>query len=124
MYHTFSNYILRFLTAIAALSRFINAFVFIKVAHATRILINTVAMLLSFMTLALSIVKYQAIEGFYWCIIACILHGFSQAFGEATIMGYLKGLPSDLVMTFGSGTGLSGYTGILTILFLEALGIS
>ena len=39
-------------------------------------------------------------------------------------MGYLKGLPSDLVMTFGSGTGLSGYTGILTILFLQALGVS
>ena len=39
-------------------------------------------------------------------------------------MGYLKGLPSDLVMTFGSGTGLSGYTGVLTVLFLSALGVS
>jgi hypothetical protein len=39
-------------------------------------------------------------------------------------MGYLKGLPSDLVMAFGSGTGMSGYTGILSILFLTAMGIS
>ena len=39
-------------------------------------------------------------------------------------MGYLKGLPSDLVMTFGSGTGLSGYTGVLSVLFLQALGLS
>jgi hypothetical protein len=40
------------------------------------------------------------------------------------MMGYLKGLPSDLVMTFGSGTGLSGFTGVLTVLFLNALGLS
>lgn len=51
-------------------------------------------------------------------------HGFSQAFGEATLMGYLKGLPSDLVMTFGSGTGVSGFTGVLSVLFLQALGVS
>jgi len=35
-----------------------------------------------------------------------------------------KGLPSDLVMTFGSGTGLSGYTSVLAVLFLSALGVS
>lgn len=39
-------------------------------------------------------------------------------------MGYLKGLPSEMVQTFGSGTGLSGFTGVLTVLFLQALGIS
>ncbi len=39
-------------------------------------------------------------------------------------MGYLKGLPSELVQTFGSGTGLSGFTGVLTVLFLQALGVS
>lgn len=39
-------------------------------------------------------------------------------------MGYLKALPSDLVMTFGSGTGLSGFTDIFTVLFLSSLGIT
>lgn len=39
-------------------------------------------------------------------------------------MGYLKGLPSEMVQTFGSGTGLSGFTGVLTVLFLQALGVS
>ena len=81
-------------------------------------------MLLSFMLLAMSLANHLSIEGLYWCIIACICHGFAQAFGEATIMGYLKGLPSEMVQTFGSGTGLSGFTGVLTVLFLQALGIS
>jgi hypothetical protein len=39
-------------------------------------------------------------------------------------MGYLKGLPSELVQTFGSGTGLSGFTGVITVLVLSALGVS
>lgn len=39
-------------------------------------------------------------------------------------MGYLKALPSDLIMTFGSGTGLSGFTDIFSVLFLSSLGIS
>jgi len=81
-------------------------------------------MLLSFMMLALSFQSFQKIEGFYYCIFACCFHGFSQAFGEATIMGYLKAFPTELVMTFGSGTGLSGFTDILAVLFLNALGIS
>lgn len=82
-------------------------------------------MLTSYMLLAYSMLaQADNVTGFYWCIAACLCHGCSQAVGEATVMGYLKGLPSDLVMTFGSGTGLSGFFGILTILFLNALGLS
>lgn len=79
---------------------------------------NSILMLTSFLLLALSIQKLEVEQGFYLCIIACLMHGFSQAFGEATIMGYLKALPSDLIMTFGSGTGLSGFADIFTVLFL------
>mmetsp|Transcript_38852 Transcript_38852/g.28737 ORF Transcript_38852/g.28737 Transcript_38852/m.28737 type:complete len:108 (+) Transcript_38852:386-709(+) len=39
-------------------------------------------------------------------------------------MGYLKAFPSDLVMTFSSGTGLSGFADIFTVLFLQQLGVS
>ena len=82
-------------------------------------------MLTSYMLLAYSMLaQSDNVTGFYWCIAACLSHGCSQAVGEATVMGYLKGLPSDLVMTFGSGTGLSGFTGVLTVLFLNALGLS
>ena len=114
----------RFQQAISALARFANAMFFVRVPHATRLLVNTMLMLISFLLLTFSLMEFELITGFYWSIIATIVHQFSQAFGEATIMGYLKGLPSDLVMTFGSGTGISGYTGVLTSLFLSALGIS
>ena len=108
----------------SALARYINSQFLIRVAHSNRILANTILMLLSFMLLAMSLANFLSIEGLYWCIVACIFHGFAQAFGEATIMGYLKGLPSEMVQTFGSGTGLSGFTGVLTVLFLQALGVS
>ena len=121
--HSFTD-IFSLLTAVSAFARSINAEFLIRVAHSNRILANTILMLLSFMLLAMSLANSLSIEGLYWCIIACICHGFAQAFGEATIMGYLKGLPSEMVQTFGSGTGLSGFTGVLTVLFLQALGIS
>jgi len=112
------------LTAIAAVTRFVNALGFLRTSHASRLLGNTALMLLSFLLLALSYLEFDHITGFYWCIVACLCHGCSQAFGEATLMGYLKGLPSELVQTFGSGTGLSGFTGVLSVLFLSALGVS
>lgn len=81
-------------------------------------------MLLSFLLLALAMLRFESsFEGFQLCIFACLFHGFTQAFGEATLMGYLKGLPSDLVMTFGSGTGLSGFAGVFTVLILSAIEI-
>ena len=39
-------------------------------------------------------------------------------------MGYLKALPSETVMTFGSGTGMSGFIDVFSILFLQALGVT
>ena len=39
-------------------------------------------------------------------------------------MGYLKALPSEMVQTFGSGTGMSGFIDIFSILFLQALGVT
>jgi len=96
----------------------------IRVQHVNRILINSVLMLISFLLLAFSLSDLDKINGFYYCISASMLHGFSQALGEVTLMGYLKAFPSDLVMTFGSGTGLSGFADIFTILFLQSLGVT
>jgi hypothetical protein len=81
-------------------------------------------MLLSYLLLAFSLMESTKVSGFYWSLVSCCLHGFSQSLGEATIMGYLKALPSDLVQTFGSGTGLSGFAGIFAILILQGLGMS
>jgi CLN3 protein len=114
----------RFLTALSLIARFINAIFLIRVQHVNRIFANTSLMLFSFLLLAFSLSEFDKLSGFYYCIAASLLIGFSQAFGEATLMGYLKAFPSDLVMTFGSGTGLSGFIDIFTVLFLQAMGVS
>ena len=100
------------------IGRFVNAILLIRVAHATRGLIVAVLILFSFLLLALALREPDNYNSFYYAIFACLFHGFSQAFGEATAMGYLKGFPSDLVMTFGSGTGMSGFTGVFTVIFM------
>ena len=105
------------------MSRLLSARFLLQVTHGSRLLVASGLMLTSYMLLAYSMLA-DNVTGFYWCIAACLCHGCSQAIGEATVMGYLKGLPSDLVMTFGSGTGLSGFFGVLTVLFLNALGLS
>jgi hypothetical protein len=82
-------------------------------------------MLSAFLLLSLSMLRYQgSFRAFELCIGACLCVGFAQAFGEATLMGYLKGLPSDLVMTFGAGTALAGFSDVFTALFLNALGVA
>ena len=79
------------------IARIINAKFLIHAKHSTRLFANCAVMLISFMLLWQSILNVQRIEGFYFCVLSSICHGFSQAFGEAIIMGYLKGLPSDLI---------------------------
>ena len=114
----------RLLAVLSATARFSNAFFLLNYSHASRILICTILMLMSYLLLALSLMESATVSGFYWSLVSCCLHGFSQSLGEATLMGYLKALPSDLVQTFGSGTGLSGFAGIFAILILQGLGMS
>jgi len=109
---------------LTAATRFVNAFFLLNFSHVSRILISTILMLLSFLLLAFSLMESDSLTGFYWCLVSCVLHAISQAFGEATILGYLKALPSDLVQTFGSGTGLSGFAGVISVLVLVGLGMS
>ncbi len=59
------------------IARFINAKLLIRVSHVNRVLVNTTLMLLSFLLLAMSLSQFDKITGFYYCIAACLLHGFS-----------------------------------------------
>eukprot|EP00347_Sterkiella_histriomuscorum_P003594 403363688 len=113
-----------FLNALSCIARFTNALFFIRIQHVTRIMLNSVLMLTSYMLLTLAVLKYQGdYFSFQLSIVASLLHCFAQAFGETVLMGYLKGLPSDLIMTFGAGTGLAGFTDCFTVLFLTAVGV-
>lgn len=51
------------------------------------------------------------IHNFYLCIIETIFCGMGTTFGAITILGFLKGLDSDIVGGFASGTGFAGVFG-------------
>ena len=90
---------------------------FIKVKHINRLIFNSLVMMISYGLLGILII-YKFKFGFYLSLFWAVLHGLTQAFGEATILGLLKGFPSSLVGPFTIGLGMSGLfgAGILVIL--------
>lgn len=50
--------------------------------------------------------------------------GIAQSFGEAVVLGFLKGFPKKLVGDFSSGTGFAGPFATLSLLLLRAAGIT
>jgi battenin len=57
-------------------------------------------------------------EAFFLSLIPSFIMGTGSAFGEATILGYLRNYPKDFVAGWGSGTGLAGVSGAtITLIF-------
>lgn len=61
--------------------------------------------------------------GFCLTMIPSFIMGTGYAFGESTVLGYLKAFPKDLVGGWSSGTGLSGLTGGTLNLLVKLLEI-
>jgi hypothetical protein len=56
-------------------------------------------------------------------VFACIIHQFGRAVGEATILGYIKAIPQETVITFGTGSGVAVFYQIFTTILLNELGL-
>ena len=56
--------------------------------------------------------------------IALIIHQFARSLGEASFIGYLKAVPQELIVSFGSGTGAADFFGIVTSLVLSEFGMA
>lgn len=56
--HEKINNLYRFMNAVACLARFLNAIFGLRIEHVTRIMINAVLMLVSYMLLAMAVLKY------------------------------------------------------------------
>ena len=54
---------------------------------------------------------------------ACIIFMFCRSIGEATIVGFMKALPQELIATYGTGTGLSDCIATGVILTMINFGI-
>ena len=112
-----------------AASRFVNGSLCVNVRHTVRIGIVTVFTFCSFLMIALACIKgsgsgNKSLVYFVLAVFASIFTGISQSFGEAAIMGFLKGYPSEMIGHVSSGTGFAGIMATSTILGGKALGLS
>lgn len=90
--------------------RVFNMKFFIKLKHTTRIIINTGVLMAAYTIIAVAS-NYHTFTAFVFALIASALMGGGSCFGESTVLGYLKGYPSEVVLGWSSGTGFAGVFG-------------
>mmetsp|Transcript_8244 Transcript_8244/g.13806 ORF Transcript_8244/g.13806 Transcript_8244/m.13806 type:complete len:206 (+) Transcript_8244:180-797(+) len=118
-----------FMILFGAMSRFVNGSLCVNVKHTVRVGVVTVFTFCSFIAIAVACIKgSQSGEKnqfyFYLSVFASIFTGVSQSFGEAAILGFLKGYPSSTIGDVGSGTGFAGILASSTLLGSKAIGLS
>lgn len=57
-------------------------------------------------------------------LLSSVIFGIQSAIGEVTVIGFCRGLPSNMVGYFSGGTGFAGVFGAGSILFYEAFNLS
>ena len=106
------------------ISRFIHGRFFVRVKHTNRILIVTLFTIVSFVLIAVACIE-DTIPWMFWvAVLASILTGISQSFGEAVFLGFLKGFPSYMIGYTSAGTGFAGIFATGTLLGARAAGLS
>lgn len=65
---------------------------------------------------------FSKTQAFFLSLIPSFIMGTGSAFGEATILGYLRNFPKDYVAGWSSGTGLAGVIGALVTLIFHMFG--
>lgn len=107
-----------------AMSRIVHGRFFVRVRHTRRILIVTVFTIMSFVLIAMACIKDDIPSMFWVAVLASVLQGISQSFGEAIFLGFLKGFPSYMIGFTSSGTGAAGIFATGTLLGARAANIS
>ena len=78
----------------------------------------------AFILISLACSGKSSPQMFHLAILASILIGFSQGFGEAVFLGFLKGFPSHMIGYTSSGTGAAGILATGFLLLARFLKIS
>ena len=98
------------------LARMLNAGYLIQTPHDMRIFFCCLFQFLAFILLLAAIVFPNESVGIPCASLAALLFGATKAVGEATIVGYIKSIPQELICTFGTGTGIGdAFQAIFTI---------
>jgi MFS family permease len=93
----------------------------INVKHLTRMLTNTILMIIGFLLIGLACTYDTHISSFYLSLFASVILGVVSALGESTTLGFCKGFPSTVVGYFGSGTGFAGVFGAGVVLLATSV---
>ena len=96
-----------FIQAVPIVARFLNATFFIRTAHYIRLFNVVIMQLISYFLLIISMIFFDEDIGILTATAATVIFAFAKVIGEATIVGFLKALPQELIATYGMGTGLS-----------------
>ena len=107
-----------------AISRFVHGRFFVRVKHTKRILIVTFFTIISFVVIAMACIDDTTPSMFWVAVLASILIGISRSFGEAALLGFMKGYPSYMIGYSSSGSGASGFFASATLLTARTLNIS
>ena len=106
------------------ISRVVHGRFFVRVKHINRVLLVTCFTITSFILIAVACIEDTEPSMFWVAVLASVLTGISQSFGEAVFLGFLKGFPSYMIGFTSSGTGGAGLFATGTLLACRALGIS
>lgn len=108
----------------SSLTRVVNSKFCIKVTYMKRLIGLTAYFLFGYLSLfsilhlVNSMPSFSKMAAFSLTLIPSLVMGTGCAFGEATILGYLRMFPTNFVSGWSSGTGLAGVGGAgITLLF-------
>eukprot|EP00854_Cymbomonas_tetramitiformis_P003311 gene3311-4167_t len=110
------------LVAAAFLSTGLNATIFARFEHFTRIQGLLGIVTCGYLVLAASTLVHSK-SGFVIALVGSILVGTTQAAGEVINLAFLKGFPPELLGAWGAGTGLSGLAGPGFLIIMRSLGV-
>jgi len=111
-----------FLISASGCVRFLNAKFLIKIEHKKRLIFNTFYLTVGYIIIGSVAIHYTEV-GFAFSLLASLILGSGSTFGESTVLGFLKGYPSELVVGWASGTGFAGISGTGFPLIFAAIGL-
>lgn len=109
-------------------ARLFNSKFLINISHKKRIIFLSFYLFTAYIALFVILRLFKGTTehqtlGFCLTLIPSFIIGTGYAFGESTILGYLKAFPKDLVGGWSSGTGLSGLIGACLNLVCKSVNI-
>ena len=109
-------------------ARLFNSKFLINISHKKRIIFLSFYLFSAYIALFVILRLFKGTTehqtlGFCLTLIPSFIIGTGYAFGESTILGYLKAFPKDLVGGWSSGTGLSGLIGACLNLVCKSVNI-